>query len=74
MTWCPDKGAVNNEALEPDFVDNLITLLEQKRYIAVARSLENRAMPDSLVTDRGKAEAQGRRGERVEFPWQPADG
>jgi hypothetical protein len=56
----------NDEALEPDFVGNLITLLEQKRYIAVARSLENRAMPDSLVTDRGKAEAQGLRERRAE--------
>jgi len=56
----------NDGALEPDFVGNLITLLEQKRYIAVARSLENRAMPDSLVTDRGKAEAQGLRERRAE--------
>jgi hypothetical protein len=47
-----------DEALEPDFVGNLITLLEQKRYIDVARSLQYRAMPDSLVTERGKAEAQ----------------
>jgi hypothetical protein len=53
-----------DEALDPEFVGNLITLLEQKRYIRVARSLEDKAMPDSLITDRGKAEAQALRERR----------
>ena len=55
-----------DEALEPDFVGNLITLLEQRRYIDVIRSLEYKAMPDSLATDRGKAEAQGLRERRAD--------
>jgi hypothetical protein len=55
-----------DEALEPDFVGNLITLLEQKRCINVVRSLESRVVPESLVTDRGKAEAQGLRERRAD--------
>ncbi len=55
-----------DEALEPAFVGNLITLLEQKRYIEVARSLEHRATPDSLITDWGKAEAQRLREHRAD--------
>jgi hypothetical protein len=55
-----------DEALEPTFVGNLITLLEQKRYIEVARSLEHRATPDSLITDWGKAEAQRLREHRAD--------
>jgi len=55
-----------DDALDPDFVGNLITLLEEKRYILVARSLENKAMPDSLITDRGKAEAQALRERRAD--------
>jgi hypothetical protein len=55
-----------DEALEPDFVGNLVTLLERKRYLKVARSLENRAMPDSMVTDLGKAEARGLRERRAD--------
>lgn len=55
-----------DEALEPDFVGNLITLLEHKRYIDVVRSLVFKAMPDSLITERGKAEAQRLRERRVD--------
>lgn len=53
-----------SEGLEPDFVGNLITLLEQKRYITAHRSIESKAMPDALVTDLGKAESQGLRERR----------
>jgi hypothetical protein len=47
-------------------VGKLITLLEQKRCIDVARSLQYRAMPDSLVTERGEAEAQRLRERRAD--------
>jgi hypothetical protein len=55
-----------SEGLEPDFVGNLITLLEQKRHIAVHRSIADKTMPDSLITDRGRAEAQGLRERRAD--------
>lgn len=47
------------EGLDPDFIDNLITLLEQKRYVQVARGLDDK--PDSLITNQGRAEAQALR-------------
>jgi hypothetical protein len=53
-----------SEGLEPDFVGNLVTLLEQKRHVMVARGLDNR--PDSMITDLGKAEAQAIRERRAD--------
>lgn len=47
------------EGLDSSFVDNLVTLLEQKRCVHVARGLDDK--PDSLITPRGKAEAQALR-------------
>jgi hypothetical protein len=47
-----------DEGLEPDFVGNLITVLEQRRHIRAARTIDTPVMPESFITELGQAEAQ----------------
>lgn len=47
------------EELDPGFVENLVTVLEQQGYVQIARGLDDE--PDSLITNYGRAEAQALR-------------
>lgn len=53
----PDVFAAD-EAVEPEFVGNLITILEQRRHIRTAGGIDSPVMPESFITDLGRAEAQ----------------
>ena len=54
------------EAVEPEFVGNLITVLEQRRHIRTAGGIDSPVMPESFITDLGKAEAQRLREQRTD--------
>lgn len=47
-----------DEAVEPEFVGNLITVLEQRRHFRTAGGIDSPVMPESFITDLGRAEAQ----------------
>jgi hypothetical protein len=76
LLWLDDRGREEpsvytklapfaaGEGLDPGFVEDLVTVLEQQGYVQISRGLDDE--PDSLITRPGRAQAQALREQRAD--------